>query len=82
MDGDPVPVPHFGLALSTEAFHELAARLRAQGVAFELAPHLRFAGAPGEQLCMFLTDPSGNAIEFKAMTEPDNLFAQYVVDGR
>ena len=79
VDGDPVPVPHFGAALPVPEFHALAQRLRAAGVAFELEPHLRFRGAPGEQWCMFLRDPSGNAIEFKAMTEPDNLFAQYTV---
>ena len=74
-----MPVPHFGLALPVPAFHALAARLREGGAAFELEPHVRFAGAPGEQWCMFLRDPSGNALEFKAMTTPDNLFAQYSV---
>ena len=67
VDGDPVPVPHFGAALPVPQFHALAERLRAAGVAFELEPHLRFRGAPGEQWCMFLRDPSGNAIEFKAV---------------
>ena len=80
VDGDPVPVPHFGLALSVAEFHALAERLRAAGTRFELEPHLRFAGAPGEQWCMFLCDPSGNALEFKAMTTPENLFAQYNVN--
>ncbi|PSC70860.1 Glyoxalase Bleomycin resistance Dihydroxybiphenyl dioxygenase [Micractinium conductrix] len=79
VDGDPVPVPHFGLALSTEQFHSLADRLRAAEVKFELEPHLRFKGQPGEQWTMFLFDPSGNALEFKAMTDPGNLFAKYVV---
>jgi extradiol dioxygenase family protein len=79
VDGDPVPVPHAGVNLSVADFHALAERLSAAGVRFELEPHLRFAGAPGEQWCMFLLDPSGNALEFKAMTAPDNLFAQYVV---
>ena len=67
VDGDPVPVPHFGAALPVPQFHALAERLRAAGVAFELEPHLRFRGAPGEQWCMFLRDPSGNALEFKAV---------------
>ncbi len=74
-----MPVPHFGAALPVADFHALADRLRQAGAVFELQPHLRFAGAPGEQWCMFLRDPSGNALEFKAMTTPDNLFAQYTV---
>jgi extradiol dioxygenase family protein len=79
VDGDPVPVPHFGLALSVDDFHSLVQRLTSKGVRFELEPHIRFAGAPGEQWCAFLRDESGNALELKAMTTPDNLFAQYNV---
>eukprot|EP00803_Ostreobium_quekettii_P007852 evm.model.scf_35.7 EVM.evm.TU.scf_35.7 scf_35:60076-61904(+) len=80
VDGDPVPVPHFGLALTTEQFQQLADRVRSAGVKFEIEPHLRFKGAPGEQWTMFFRDPSGNALEFKAMTNPENLFAKYAVD--
>lgn len=50
VDGDPVPVPHFGAALSVPHFHELAGRLKAAGVAFIIEPHLRFTGQPGEQV--------------------------------
>ena len=70
VDGDPVPVPHFGLALSVAEFHELASKVKEAGVRFELEPHLRFRGQPGEQWTMFFRDPSGNALEFKAMTKP------------
>lgn len=80
VDGDAVPVPHFGAALSPGQFRALAARVAAAGVKFEIEPHLRFEGAPGEQLTMFFRDPSGNALEFKAMTNPANLFAKYIVD--
>ncbi|KAF8057624.1 trans-acting enoyl reductase [Scenedesmus sp. PABB004] len=81
VDGDPVPVPHFGLTLSVQQFHALAARLTAAGrVEFVLPPHLRFRGQPGEQWTMFFKDPSGNSLEFKAMVHPGNLFARYVVD--
>lgn len=81
VDGDEVPVPHFGLALTEEQFHELAQRLRKHGVEFIIEPHLRFQGAPGEQWTMFFKDPSGNNLEFKAMTKPHNLYAKYnVVD--
>lgn len=70
VDGDPVPVPHFGLALSVDEFHELAARVGKSDIKFELEPHLRFKGQPGEQWTMFFRDPSGNVLEFKAMTKP------------
>ncbi|GLI64683.1 hypothetical protein VaNZ11_008037 [Volvox africanus] len=79
VDGDPVPVPHFGVALGEQQFHALADRLKEKGVKFVIEPHLRFRGKPGEQWTMFLLDPSGNALEFKAMTHPDNLFAKYTV---
>ena len=81
VDGDEVPVPHFGLALTEDQFHALAERLRNAGVKFIIEPHLRFEGAPGEQWTMFFKDPSGNNLEFKAMTKVENLFAKYnVVD--
>jgi extradiol dioxygenase family protein len=80
VDGDDVPVPHAGLALTVEQFHELASRLSAAGVEFIIEPHLRFQGMPGEQYTMFFKDPSGNNLEFKAMTKPENLFAKYNVN--
>mmetsp|Transcript_4252 Transcript_4252/g.9121 ORF Transcript_4252/g.9121 Transcript_4252/m.9121 type:complete len:234 (-) Transcript_4252:92-793(-) len=81
VDGDEVPVPHAGLALTVEQFHALAERVREAGVKFIIEPHLRFQGAPGEQWTMFFKDPSGNNLEFKAMTKVENLFAKYnVVD--
>ena len=79
VDGDAVPVPHYGLALSVEDFQALAQQLEERGVEFIIAPHLRFKGQPGEQYTMFFKDPSGNALEFKAMTHPGNLFAKYHV---
>jgi extradiol dioxygenase family protein len=79
VDGDEVPVPHAGLALTVEQFQELAGRLRSHGVRFIIEPHLRFRGQPGEQYTMFFKDPSGNNLEFKAMTQPQNLFAKYNV---
>lgn len=79
VDGDEVPVPHTGLALTVEQFHELADRVRKAGVEFIIEPHLRFEGMPGEQWTMFFKDQSGNNLEFKAMTKPENLFAKYNV---
>jgi extradiol dioxygenase family protein len=79
VDGDDIPVPHFGLALTEDQFHALADRLKKSGVEFIIEPHLRFKGQPGEQWTMFFKDPSGNNLEFKAMTKIDNLFAKYNV---
>ncbi|MCB1900590.1 VOC family protein [Cognatazoarcus halotolerans] len=76
VDGDEVPVPHFGVVLAMDDFHALAARLRAAGVAFIIEPHIRFAGLPGEQATMFFLDPSGNALEFKAFADIGQLFAK------
>jgi hypothetical protein len=76
VDGDEVPVPHFGLVLTMGEWRALADRLEGAGVAFVIAPTVRFEGQPGEQATMFLLDPSGNALEFKAMAEPANLFAK------
>jgi uncharacterized protein len=79
VDGDEVPVPHFGVCLGVPEFHALSERLRSAGVKFIIEPHLRFEGAPGEQYTMFFKDPSNNSLEFKAMTNPGNLFAKYFV---
>ena len=75
VDGDAVPVPHFGVVLPWNEFDELAERLRAAGVAFEIEPRIRFAGQPGEQKTMFVRDPSDNALEFKSFRDRDQLFA-------
>jgi len=74
VDGHGVPVRHFGVVLQWEEFPRVADRLRARGVKFTIEPYLRFQGQPGEQMTMFLADPSGNAIEFKAFKEPRRLF--------
>ena len=54
----------------------LAERLQSADVQFVIPPTVRFAGEPGEQATMFLLDPAGNALEFKAMAEPAKLFAK------
>jgi hypothetical protein len=76
VDGDAVPVPHFGLVLSMDDWQTMADRLTGAGVAFIIPPTVRFKGEPGEQATMFLLDPAGNALEFKAMANPANLFAK------
>ncbi len=76
VDGDAVPVRHFGLVLPMDQWQTLADRLRAAGTAFVVEPHVRFRGQVGEQATMFLLDPSGNALEFKAFADPSRLFAR------
>jgi extradiol dioxygenase family protein len=76
VDGEEVPVPHFGIVLGLDQWKALSERLVAAGTRFVIAPTVRFEGQPGEQATMFLLDPAGNALEFKAMAEPANLFAK------
>ena len=76
VDGDAVPVPHFGVVLPWDAFEPFARRLRDHGVTFVIEPRVRFVGEPGEQATMFLRDPAGNALEFKAFRDPSRLFAR------
>ena len=76
VDGHGVPVPHFGLVLAMTQWEALAARLQAAGTPFVIAPTIRFKGQPGEQATMFLRDPSGNALEFKAFADIGQLFAR------
>ena len=71
VDGKQVPIPHFGLVLEMQAWKRLAAHLRQHGVEFVIEPYLRFEGQAGEQATMFLLDPSGNALEFKAFQDID-----------
>lgn len=76
VDGKDVPVPHFGVVLEWQQWHDLAARLRAAAVEFVIEPGIRFAGEVGEQATFFLYDRSGNALEFKAFRDPSRLFAR------
>ena len=76
VDGDAVPVRHFGAILSMMQWRELAARLAARKVPFIIEPDIRFAGTPGEQATFFVLDPSGNALEFKAFENEERIFAR------
>lgn len=76
VDGKQVPVRHFGLLLSYEAFDALAERLKAKGAEFVIEPYLRFEGQAGEQKTMFIRDPAGNALEFKAFADDAQVFAR------
>ncbi len=76
VDGDSVPVRHFGVILDLGAWEALAAKLTQGGTRFIIEPHVRFRGLPGEQATMFFLDPFGNALEFKAFGDITKLFAK------
>jgi len=76
VDGHDVPVPHFGVVLTMDQWHELAHRLRTAGTKFVIEPGIRFRGQVGEQATLFVIDPSGNALEFKAFADMSRLFAK------
>ncbi len=76
VDGEDVPVRHFGVILTMSEWRALEGRLRAAGVEFLIEPQVRFAGQVGEQATMFLRDPSGNALEFKAFADDGRIFAK------
>ena len=76
MDGHEVPVPHFGVVLTMDDWNLLAERLKMQKIEFVIEPYIRFKGEVGEQATMFFKDPSGNALEFKAFQNLDQLFAK------
>jgi len=75
VDGEDVPVRHFGVILALDAWTEAAERLTAAGVRFLIEPQVRFRGEPGEQATMFFLDPSGNALELKAFADDAMVFA-------
>ena len=76
VDGKDVPVPHFGVVLPWEDFHGFADLLKSKNINFIIEPYIRFEGQVGEQATMFFKDPSGNALEFKAFKDIDQLFAK------
>ena len=75
VDGDLVPIPHFGIILDELGWKKIIDKLTQSEWPFEIAPHLKFKGLPGEQWTMFLRDPSGNALEFKFFENPNQIFA-------
>lgn len=76
VDGDTVPVRHFGVILPWDDWQVLATRLRIAGISFLIEPHIRFAGQVGEQATLFFRDPAGNALEFKSFRDPSQVFAR------
>lgn len=76
VDGHMVPVPHFGVVLDWQQWHDFADRLKKNDVKFVIEPYIRFKGQVGEQATMFFQDPSGNSLEFKAFKDMSKLFAK------
>jgi hypothetical protein len=76
VDGHDVPVPHFGVVLEWDRWHDFAEKLKAAKIKFVVEPYIRFKGKTGEQATMFFFDPSGNALEFKAFKDISQLFAK------
>ena len=77
VDGHGVPIPHFGVIVSLDRWEALRDRLRAQAIVISGESSRRFAGTPGEQASLFITDPSGNAIEFKGFADETKIFAAF-----
>lgn len=76
VDGHGVPVPHFGVVLEWQQWHDFSEKLKAANIEFVIEPYTRFRGATGEQATMFFLDPSGNALEFKAFKDISQLFSK------
>lgn len=76
VDGKAVPVPHYGVILPWDTFNDFSNQLKSKGVTFVIEPYIRFKGQAGEQATMFFLDPAGNALEFKAFKDMNQLFAK------
>lgn len=76
VDGKNVPVPHYGVVLPWETFESFSGQLQEKGIEFVIEPYIRFKGEVGEQATLFFLDPAGNALEFKAFRNIDQLFAK------
>ena len=74
VDGDAVPIRHFGVILDIPAWRNLTERLAQFEVTFLIPPKLRFEGQAGEQGTCFVTDPCGNVLEFKCFASPEQIF--------
>ena len=76
VDGKDVPIPHFGVILEWNQFHEFSNILNKKDVKFIIEPYIRFEGLPGEQATMFFKDPCGNALEFKSFKDFNQIFSK------
>lgn len=76
VDGEAIPVRHFGIILPLENWQELVEKLDNQNITYLIRPTIRFKGEAGEQATLFIRDPSGNALEFKSFRDDQKLFAR------
>jgi extradiol dioxygenase family protein len=76
VDGKDVPIPHFGVVLKWDDWEKLADRLRGLDIDFIIKPYIRFKGEAGEQATLFFLDPEGNALEFKAFKNLNQVFSK------
>jgi len=75
VNGEDVPIRHFGIVMQWDEWHILSEKLIQTGINFLIKPTIRFKGQAGEQATMFISDPGGNALEFKLFRDDANLFA-------
>ena len=69
-------MPHYGVVLPWKTFQDFSKALIKKGIEFVIEPYIRFEGQVGEQSTMFFLDPAGNALEFKAFKDLNQLFAK------
>ncbi len=69
-----VPSDHWGIVLSMSDWKRLRDKLKKVGLPFLIEPRTVMKGEVGEQVSLFIEDPDGHAIEFKAFADPDAVF--------
>ena len=74
VDNKNVPIQHFGVILSFKDWEKLSKNLKKHNINFLISPCNRFKNKKGEQHTLFITDPSGNAIEFKSFKNDSMIF--------
>lgn len=74
---DNYPLRHFGVIVQPDAYHDVLDRLMKAGAPFAMAPSRIFIGTPREQAVFLVYDPSGNAVEFKALPDPQQVFSTH-----
>ena len=74
VDGKQIPAMHFGLVMDWDDWHQLKAKFESQGVEIVIGPYTRYEGKPGSQATMFIKDPCGNHLEFKAFQDDFAIF--------
>tara|TARA_Y100000994_G_scaffold156932_1_gene128560 strand:- start:303 stop:728 length:426 start_codon:yes stop_codon:yes gene_type:complete len=74
VDGHNIPTRHFGIILDMNEWNKLAERLNQKNIQFIIEPNIRFKDQKGEQATLFIKDPSGNVLEFKAFKDDKMIF--------